>query len=85
MNWFKRILIKILPNTKICSHCGSLRMEHGSNWIGGYNHLCKQASSRRGTRCYDCGAYVWDETFEEYKKHEPTWCEPYKTKYDIVK
>jgi len=61
-----------------CPECRSwFSMVHSSFWIGGWNNLCKQATSRAGNRCYDCGKMVWDKTDEEYKKSLPEWCEAY--------
>lgn len=60
---------------KICPRCNSwFSMEHSGFWIGGYNELCNQATSRSGSRCYECGFIEWDQSCEEYKKSLPHWC-----------
>lgn len=68
MKWLLNIL-----NIPYCKKCGSIRLDH-SLWIGGWNLLCEQATARTGTRCFDCGDIIWDQTDEDYEQSLPEWC-----------
>jgi len=58
-----------------CSHCGSLRVEHGTGcWNRAYNDLCKQAAGASGYYCHSCSKITWDEPdFEKWLEAEPDW------------
>lgn len=53
-------------------------MQWSSRWHGAWNELCNQGAARSGKRCYECGHFEWDETFEEYKAKLPKWCRAYR-------
>lgn len=61
-----------------CKACGSIDLTHSSFWNGGYNYLCKQALGRSGTRCFDCGKMVWDESDDDFESHLPDWCKSHR-------
>ena len=69
MKWLKDLL-----NIPYCKKCGSTHLDHSSMWNGGWNLLCEQAVARSGTRCYDCGNIVWDQSDKEYENSLPEWC-----------
>ena len=72
--WIAKIL-----RIRICLKCLSFRQDH-SYWHRGYNSLCQQADGDYGTRCYDCGNIVWDQSKEDYDKNSPDWCGSYPEK-----
>lgn len=81
-NYLKRLAIKSWEashsffHSKRCPKCYSKRMEYSGSWIGGWNNLCDQATSREGYRCFDCGYKEWSQTDEEYKASLLDWCTP---------
>ena len=77
-NKIKALFLAFVNHCRRCPECGSwFSMQDGSSWIGGYNNLCKQATSRTGERCYECGHMEWKQTDKEYTDSLPEWCEAY--------